>query len=515
MALTEEQMLMLNNLIYLKDFSNSKNQNRSIGQILDDISDKMNSKGGYKFNNPPSDDEWKQIVQIARNDEELSGMYVCRTMDNKNSGGRAMCVTSSPSADGEHYPEGTESYVVFAGTGKNEWRDDAVAATETDSPYQEEAYEFVENLPEDLQDITVSGHSKGGNKAMYVTVRSDRVKECYAYDGEGFSQEFVDKYKEEIEKKRVNIHLRCHYRDYVNLLLISIAGDIKYYVNEQGIDKNSEKSVGEYHRPDLMFRRDKDGNIVYEMAPDGEQDFTMQFMHEFVIYLMKHAPKGELVVAMSVFGELLQKLVSGKGQVNEEILEKYGKDGAEIILKYLIAFLQEYKRENPVQFDLNFDAIYQLIMKFFGVKGVALAALIYEILKSDNLYRLAAIVQYIYNAVDGGSTIRDFSASTKERLLSMAKEVEEEKWYDVTRWDCWYRLEKSVGHLNIDYYAENINTYYRKLIDINGASCRDIEKIFDKVYEIDSRCGGKIRDSHATMEKLSQKLKSLSDSISI
>ena len=64
----------------------------------------------------------------------------------------------------------------------------------------ESCSDYIENLPYDS--ITVAGHSKGGNKAQYVTVLSDKVDRCISMDGQGFSQEFIDKYYAEIQKER-------------------------------------------------------------------------------------------------------------------------------------------------------------------------------------------------------------------------------------------------------------------------------------------------------------------------
>lgn len=511
MALSEKQMLMLNNLIYRKEFSMKENEGRQIGEILEEIQESDLPTG-----EPTSREEWKQIIELAKSDQEICKLYLIDTMDNKKTGGRAMCVADDDPKSG--VSEETNAIVVFAGTGKNEWRDNAVAGTETDTPLQVEAYEWVENLDSHLKNITVSGHSKGGNKAIYTAVRSDRVGECYAYDGEGVSQEFVDKYDAQTKKKKNKIHLRCNYRDYVNILLICIAGDVVYYKNKGGTDSEEAMGFGGYHCPDMMFKHDEDGNIIYEMAESDadSQDWTMSFMHELVIYLMEHAPKGEQVLALSVLGELLQQLVGGaSAEVKQEILDKYGKDGFEILLKYLIAFMRKYQKEHPLEFRLNMNALYLLLIEFFGMKGAVASQILYAALKSGSFDLLYTVLYYTYNLAGGsGTIIRDFSQSTRERLFSMAKEVEEEPWWNVFRWDCWYRMENRMGLLNIDYYADNINSYYRKLIDINDASCKDIEKIFDKVYEIDNHCGADLSNIREKLHTVRDELRSLAEGIS-
>ena len=43
--------------------------------------------------------------------------------------------------------------------------------------------------------IIVTGHSKGGNKAQYVTINSkynDLIDKCFSFDGQGMSPEAIE-----------------------------------------------------------------------------------------------------------------------------------------------------------------------------------------------------------------------------------------------------------------------------------------------------------------------------------
>ena len=53
-----------------------------------------------------------------------------------------------------------------------------------------------ENGWDESTNITISGHSKGGNKAQFITVCSDLVDDCYSFDGQGFSPEALDMFEE-------------------------------------------------------------------------------------------------------------------------------------------------------------------------------------------------------------------------------------------------------------------------------------------------------------------------------
>ena len=68
---------------------------------------------------------------------------------------------------------------------------------------------YIQGLKECYGDaanhLTVSGHSKGGNRAQYVKILTDQVDRCVSFDGQGFSSEFLELYAEEIEQKNENL----------------------------------------------------------------------------------------------------------------------------------------------------------------------------------------------------------------------------------------------------------------------------------------------------------------------
>lgn len=70
--------------------------------------------------------------------------------------------------------------------------------------------------------ITVSGHSKGGNKAQFVAIRSELVDDCFSFDGQGFSPEALTALREQLrvkyEERRHNIRSFSADNDYVNVL---------------------------------------------------------------------------------------------------------------------------------------------------------------------------------------------------------------------------------------------------------------------------------------------------------
>ncbi len=127
----------------------------------------------------------------------------------------------------------------------------------------------------------------------------------------------------------------------------------------------------------------------------------------------------------------------------------------------------------------------------------------------DNIANGNALRIYkTYEYIIGGNVIgRDFSESAKKALIEAAKETEEEAWWRVDRWDCWYKVEKFFGNLKLDNYTANVDKYYRKLIDINDASIKDINKIFEKVYSVDDIYSSKMNNTINNLEIVINKLK--------
>lgn len=83
---------------------------------------------------------------------------------------------------------------------------------------------------------------------------------------------------------------------------------------------------------------------------------------------------------------------------------------------------------------------------------------------------------------------RDFSDRSKNELLGLVSEVENEKISNFTDWvgDRWYDFESWIGKLNIKNYLNNINDYHKKVIDKNNATQSSINTIFRKVKSVDT-----------------------------
>ena len=84
--------------------------------------------------------------------------------------------------------------------------------------------------------------------------------------------------------------------------------------------------------------------------------------------------------------------------------------------------------------------------------------------------------------------LRDYSESSKQKILNLVSEVENEKLCDFTDWigDRWTDFEEFTGQLNIRKYVNNVNAYHKKVIDKNNATKDSIDRIFSNVENVNN-----------------------------
>ncbi|EHJ00237.1 hypothetical protein CDLVIII_3681 [Clostridium sp. DL-VIII] len=143
----------------------------------------------------------------------------------------------------------SNSTVVFKGTvSKSEWKDNGMGAYENETREQIDALKYINGLK--YNNITITGHSKGGNKAQYAAILSPKVRECISVNGQGFSNEFIKMYEADINRNKFKITAINAKYDYVSCLFNSIAGK-KHY-----IETEIQLNPFDYHKINILL----DGN---------------------------------------------------------------------------------------------------------------------------------------------------------------------------------------------------------------------------------------------------------------
>ena len=357
--LDSNQVLLLNNLMYLNpsegpytsitdcrgmtveqyvdaqlaslDKAEETMKNTPFGKILD-------------FGLSEQQQRYRSILQAVRNDPQLSSMKIaaCKTESSDNGGGSSAMFVNQDSK---------EAVVAYRGTALEEWKDNFLGGTATDRPdgvstkYQEVALKTYQEYRDQVGDgytMTVTGHSKGGNKAKYITLLDDSVDRCLSYDGQGFSDEFMGKYKDQIIRNQSKIANHNVNDDFVNLLLNDV-GSTTFYKNNK-----SQGDLASNHYPDAYFRFGKDGK--YEVNETERSPETAE-LDAFLNSALRSMTPENRKKTMALFGDMIsyafhQNSQNKKIDVNElkKILFSNGNLDS---TAYFLAYLMKYEKEHP------------------------------------------------------------------------------------------------------------------------------------------------------------------------
>ncbi len=181
-------------------------------------------------------------------------------------------------------------YVVYRGTGDGKWIDNAEGLMQEKSFVQQKAQEYfdyvIEKYNGNINRVVVSGHSKGGNLAQYVTLMAkyaDLIKACYSFDGQGFSKEalemFKKKWKDEYEDRLKIMYSINGENDYVHDLGIPIIPE----ENTVHIRTTNGNGFFEWHVIFGLFR--SDGTINWDYCNRGPVGRLIQEVMEELMTL--------------------------------------------------------------------------------------------------------------------------------------------------------------------------------------------------------------------------------------
>lgn len=443
MALSNEQLLMLDILIYTDYVSNGATVKEIINAIEND---------GCKINScEMSPKEWNDLITAIKKDPVLLDYTVTNYINDGKSGMRAACFV-----DSEKNP--TDINVVFRGTcGDYEWHDNGVGGYLSDTEQQKLAANYVNQLPENYGNrMTVTGHSKGGNKAQYVTIVTDRIERCVSYDGQGFSNEFLEKYAHDISEKSDKILSISASYDYVNCLLYPIAGKQIY------IETEYQNNYLHFHKPNILL--DKNGKL----RPETEQSELSKLINEYTTYMISNLDEPERSITIDGLIALLEK-----GDDKENILQSLLAGGN--ALSHIDDFVL-----NRIGEKYGFMS---------EVLATYLASVACPILFSDDL--LSCSIELFENAI---SAFSNFADEVKKRLESFGKKVAEyaNKFVSsvesfIKKIRIWWKSNFAIGnkyatenpYVRLDTYK--LNNYAQRLLAVNRR-IQNIDHRLDSLY---------------------------------
>ena len=300
-----------------------------------------------------------QIDCQSWNNSQFDGTYACTFKD----------------------PDSGKIYVTYRGTGDGEWPDNGLGMTQVSTTQQEKAAEYFDYVAEHIglnesDHVIITGHSKGGNKAQYVTINSryrDYIDECFSLDGQGFSPEaiayFKEKYGEDYEEAIRKMVSVCGEDDFVNPLGVKVIPDDRtYYIDTPREDTDF---VACHDLKYFFSYFDEDGEVRFgkEMNPETDRGLVSINAMNISNDLMKLPPEERNEVSLFIMhmmernegnpiglnGETLtvEHVIGFIKEGVPEILYTllFTKDGQEFLKKYGPEFLEKaYQEMGPIKF---------------------------------------------------------------------------------------------------------------------------------------------------------------------
>ena len=371
-----------------------------------------------------SGSELAAMIRYMKENKVFQRLNIVGSPVNKNNHTMALCM--------EDPLQPQSAIVAFYGTlDSEEWKDNAEGLYQADTDAQREALLYIDSLP--YKDLTVIGHSKGGNKAQYVTILSNKVRRGLSFDGQGFSREFIDKYSSAIAKNAGKIKNYSLSTDFIHPLLSPIPGATQLYV-DGGSDV---KSIGEHHSPNAFFVFYVDSNNHTQIVctkegipylPMTEEDPSVRVIHNFTNFIQHTANELDKKVIGDYVGDLLaiqfDSSLSYERRLNTLLkrLLRIPKESATLfayLLKYIEAYHLKNKDVTPLLQALGLSELKQLLdFDSYDLKNI-LKALRQELSYWEKNMLLYHIVLLLLSVTELTFNVYAFWQELEDKFLSL------------------------------------------------------------------------------------------------
>lgn len=328
-----EQEAIYNLLLYLLD-SDAAKEGTTLSQTLKTLADKDLTALDHKTRSQFLT-RLNIVQQAFSNHSNLNDTVITAfvTDYNNKKGGMKSCVLTDPTG---------AVHVIFAGTGAGEWIDngEGLSGIPEDNLYakydkmgkllytvpapmdyatdqQVEALNWfnklcTQNSWNKATPTIVSGHSKGGNKAQFVAISSDKATECCSFDGQGFSPEAIAMFKSlfpDFETRRSRIYSLSADNDYVNVLGERLApGQNVLFLSSSDISGDPFA----YHYMETLLNHDG------RLNPQAKQGEISKYIQNLSDTIMSMPPEERQHITLSIMSVFQHLLGGGTVPVNND-----------------------------------------------------------------------------------------------------------------------------------------------------------------------------------------------------
>lgn len=319
----ENVTLMLNVIQNLSSFRN-RAENKTVYQYAQEfdnfsLAERQNFKNSFV-----SEDFVKAIIKTILENPQVYNNIQVLDVDGSQISGSHITDDSNPVNDRVYqftYLYNDSLIISYSGTsGDLEWDDNALQLLVPDTPQQIRALNYfdtqVQKYPQ-AKNVYVTGQSKGGNKAMYVTtLRYQQVTHAYVFQSQGFTKEFINKYQNQIKTAATKITNIADAEDYVNILYKQITTDRQYVASSTNyrnllefIDKTRQTGesmidylarislklfgvrVASAHAPVSMMTINRQGTISF--GKTASQNDFFNFLQKLFAYIQDRVTTDE------------------------------------------------------------------------------------------------------------------------------------------------------------------------------------------------------------------------------
>ena len=392
MAYKMDELLLIELLTYIPDkfpFTSVLNAgDRTVKEYLNTI-DVSKIEDDVIYNSCMNGFDWRNILMALEKNQSIMDVYIAEPhLDTAYGGGGGISAVFLNDRD-------MEAVVAFRGTASNEWVDDFEGANQVDSLQQINALEWYKSVYDKLhlEDylVTVIGHSKGGNKAKYITILNDTPARCVSFDGQGFSDEFIEHYRKKILKRQDVIENHNIDFDYVNILMNDV-GQKTYYI---GYDYG-KFGFAESHSPNTFFDFGENGDYTMRVNPNGQRP-EMQILDQFINSMIRSGvSKKEQAETNKLVGILVEKAFAiGKDNTVSEYInflcDLVGDPTYSDNTAYLLAFCIKYSNQNP-----DFlNALKDIMRSFQADETVKLIDMFEDLINSKKLSAIIDLSNFL------------------------------------------------------------------------------------------------------------------------
>lgn len=267
-----ELLLYLDTMAYFPEFA--KSGFGTVGEFLDSYASAPADKRPTTMFNSFCSDETSGVYELMLRLRSCGRIrrlrFACDSADTKEFS--SVCLTDDA---GQGASARRDIYIIIGGNYRIDeyeiegegkvctWSDNLLGAVIPDTPEQRSILRFYDRALvcagyEDRRcTVTVSGHSKAGNLAQYITVFRDSVDRCVSFEAQGFSKEFIKKHRTAVAFNASKIVSICPDMSVVGVLLHQIPGSQRRYVQSGFLrQKGAHIMPLYYHLPTALLDED-------------------------------------------------------------------------------------------------------------------------------------------------------------------------------------------------------------------------------------------------------------------